>query len=98
MTVRRVVGWTGFGLTISCVAVAASLPDRNFPLRAILFLAVGPLLAAVCGVLVALKRPNIAIGWIRLIIALYLASGVAATQHPLHWVGHSGARPRRVVA
>lgn len=75
------MAWIVFAVTAACLAVAAALPDEDWPLEAISFLGVALIFASLCGALVASRRPDNAVGWILLAIALSLAGGLFATQY-----------------
>jgi hypothetical protein len=79
---RPPMAWVVFAVTASSLAFAATLPDDDWPLEAISFLGVALLFASLCGAaLVASRRPDNAVGWILLAIALSLAGGLFATQY-----------------
>ena len=77
---RPATAWLVFGLTALCLTVATLLPDNDWPLNAILFVGVALLFASLCGALIGHRRPDNAVGWILLAIALSVAAGLAATQ------------------
>jgi len=77
---RRNVAWIVLGFSSACMAVAAAMADRNWPLRAIAFIGCAIILTTACGALIASRRPDNPVGWILAAIGLCFSFGFVATQ------------------
>jgi hypothetical protein len=96
---RPAVAWVLLAITATCLVVSGLLPDEDWPLLPIIVVGSAVVFASLCGALVASRRPENAVGWILLAVALSIASGLASTQ----WanralVDHPGSVPGGVIA